>query len=74
MASLCCVSTQYARQPSLELALLAESLAKTLNAPEYAENQLITAVAQRLLMQWHAVVIEQRQLEVQVMPAQYRLQ
>jgi len=37
MASLCCVASQYASNPSLELAQLAASLAHKLTAPQYAE-------------------------------------
>ncbi|MGQ0441855.1 MAG: hypothetical protein ACT4OH_00185 [Methylophilaceae bacterium] len=65
MASLCCVATQYAKAPSLGLATLASSLAYTLTAPEYAETQLITTVAKRLICQWESVVLEHKQLELQ---------
>lgn len=65
MASLCCVAAQYAREPSLDLAMLASSLAYTLTAPEYAETQLIVSVAKRLVEQWEAVLSEHKQLEMQ---------
>jgi len=58
MASLCCVATQYAKEPSLDLATLASSLANTLTAPEYAETKLIVTVAKRLAHQWDSVLRE----------------
>ncbi len=58
MASLCCVATQYASRPSIDLAHLASTLAYKLTAPEYAESQLITEVAKRLVYQWDQVVRE----------------
>jgi hypothetical protein len=58
MASLCCVATQYASQPSLELAKLAASLAHKLTAPQYAESKLVVEVAKRLVRQWDEVLDE----------------
>ena len=65
MASLCCVATRYAQEPSLGLATLASSLAYTLAAPEYAETELITKVAKNLINQWDSVVREHQQFEAQ---------
>lgn len=65
MASLCCVATQYAKEPSLDLATLASSLAHTLTAPEYAETKLIAAVAKRLVYQWDSVLREHQQFVAQ---------
>jgi len=65
MASLCCVATQYAKEPSLDLATLASSLACTLTAPEYAETKLIVAVAKRLVYQWDSVLREHKRFAAQ---------
>jgi len=65
MASLCCVATQYAKEPSLDLATLASSLARTLTAPEYAETKLIVAVAKRLVYQWDSVLREYKNFSAQ---------
>lgn len=59
MASLCCVATKYALEPSLELAKLAADLAYKLMAPEYAESRLVIEVAKRLIVQWHTLIREQ---------------
>ena len=65
LASLSCVATQYASEPSLGLATLASSLAQTLTAPEYAETKLISTVAKRLIYQWELVVRAHQQFEAQ---------
>lgn len=56
LAALSCVSAQYAKQPSVELAILAGDLAYQLQAPEYAETQLVRDVAVQLAWQWDAIV------------------
>lgn len=56
LAALSCVSAQYAKSPSVDLAILASDLAYQLQAPEYAESKLITDVAEQLVWQWDAVV------------------
>ncbi len=61
MASLCCVAAQYASRPSTELAKLALDLAYKLTAPQYAESELITEVAQQLVRQWKQVLYQQVQ-------------
>lgn len=45
MAAIYCAATQYALNPSLELAKAALTLAHTLTAPEYAETKLIVEIA-----------------------------
>lgn len=65
MASLCCVATQYARDPSLDLALLGFGLAQTLTAPEYAESKLIVTVSKQLLDQWQSLLHAHQELEMQ---------
>ena len=65
MASLCCVATQYASEPSLDLALLGFGLAQTLTAPEYAESDLIVRVSKQLLEQWQSLLHAHQEFEVQ---------
>lgn len=74
MASLCCVATQYASQPSLELARLAASLAHKLTAPQYAESKLVVEVAKRLVRQWDEVLDDQNEALRKLMPSSPYLQ
>jgi len=60
MAAICCASSQYAVNPSVDLAMLIEDLAYKLSAPAYAESPLIEEVASRLLIQWSAIVDDQQ--------------
>ena len=69
MASICCVATQYASSPSLDLAQLAASLAQKLAAPEYAESKLVTEVARRLMRQWADVIDDYQQAMANMMPS-----
>lgn len=74
MASLCCVASQYASNPSLELAQLAASLAYKLTAPQYAESKLVEEVAKRLVRQWQHVLDDQVGTLRDLMPASPYLQ
>lgn len=74
MASLCCVATQYASRPSMELAKLAASLAHKLTAPQYAESKLVVEVARRLVKQWEEVLNDETDILRNVMPASPYLQ
>jgi hypothetical protein len=56
LAALSCVSAQYAKRPYADLAILASDLAYQLQAPEYAESQLISDVAKQLAWQWDEIV------------------
>lgn len=56
MAAICCASSQYAVNPSTDLAILVLDLAHKLTAPHYAESKLIAEVAKRLVFQWDAIV------------------
>ncbi|HZV98238.1 MAG TPA: hypothetical protein VFF74_04535 [Methylophilaceae bacterium] len=58
LASLCCVTVRYANRPCPELAKLAAALSRKLTAPQYAESQLITEVAKRLVLEWETILIE----------------
>ena len=74
MAAICCVATQYALNPSIELAKTALTLAQKLTAPEYAETKLIVEIAKRLVSQWDEVLREHTYVQTQVMPAHSSLQ
>lgn len=74
LMAISCVATQYAINPSIGLAKTALTLANNLNAPEYADGASIQEVAQRLTMQWDAVVEEYLFVEAGVMPSQGTLQ
>lgn len=74
MASLCCVASQYAGNPSRELAQLAASLAHKLSAPQYAESRLVEEVAKRLVRQWQQVLADQADTMRDLMPESPYLQ
>lgn len=74
MASLCCVASQYASNPSRELAQLAASLAYKLSAPQYAESRLVEEVAKRLVRQWQQVLADQTDTMRDLMPESPYLQ
>jgi hypothetical protein len=68
MASLCCVTMQYANRPSVELARTALHLAHTLTASEYAESKVIAEVAHRLVSHWDQVLFKQMNRFSTVLP------
>ena len=68
MAAICCVSSQYAVNPSADLAMLVADLAHKLTAPQYAESKLVTEVAKRLVYQWDAIVHEQQAEMIEATP------
>ena len=74
MAAMCCVTTQYALNPTLEMAKSASSLAHKLTAPEYAETKLIVEIAKRMVLQWDEVLREHLYIETQLMPANNTVQ
>ncbi len=74
MAAMCCVATQYALNPTLEMAKSASSLAHKLTAPEYAETKLIVEIARRMVLQWDEVLREHLYIETQLMPANNTVQ
>jgi hypothetical protein len=59
MTSLCCVATQYASRPSVELARTALGLAHKLTASPYAVSEQMVEVAQQLVRQWDQVLYRQ---------------
>lgn len=74
MAAMCCVATQYALNPTLEMAKSVSSLAHKLTAPEYAETKLIVEIAKRMVFQWDEVLREHLYIEAQLVPASNKLQ
>ena len=74
MAAMCCVATQYALNPTLDMAKSASSLAHKLTAPEYAETKLIVEIAKRLVFQWDEVLREHLYIETQLIPASNTMQ
>lgn len=74
LMAISCVATQYALNPSFDLAKAALNLANNLNAPEYAEAKSIEAVAKRLRLQWDCVVVEYQTIEASIMPQHGLLQ
>ncbi len=74
MAAMCCVTTQYALNPTLDMAKSASSLAHKLTAPEYAETKLIVEIARRMVLQWDEVLREHMYIETQLMPANNTVQ
>jgi len=69
MAAICCVSSQFAINPSADLAMLVADLAHKLTAPQYAESKLVTEVAKRLVHQWDAIVHKQQANLINATPA-----
>ena len=74
MAAMCCVATQYALNPTLDMAKSASSLAHKLTAPEYAETKLIVEIAKRLVFQWDEVLRGHLYIETQLVPTSNTLQ
>ncbi len=74
LMAISCVATQYAVNPSLNLAKTALNLANNLSAPEYTNAASIKVVAQQLMQQWDSVVEEYLLIEASVMTQQTTLQ
>jgi hypothetical protein len=74
MAAICCVATQYAINPSMDLAKLALSLANNLSAPEYATTSYLKEVAKKLAKQWESVLAEYQIIEASILPQHALLQ
>lgn len=71
MTSLCCVATQYACEPSKELAALGVDLANTLNAPEYAKSDEAIAISMQLLDRWRALLQAHQEFEMLNQASEY---
>ena len=52
LASLCCVITQYSKNPNAHLARLALELSQKLGKPSYEESMFVTAIGQRMEEEW----------------------
>ena len=74
MVAICCVTTRYALNPSLDLAKLAFRLAGNLSAPEVAKSEHIKEVAKTLIKQWDSVLTEYQVIEASVLPQHQLLQ
>jgi len=74
MASWCCVASQYASNPSRELAQLAASLAYKLSMPQYADSKIVEEVAKRLIRQWQNVLADHADTMRDLMPESTYLQ
>lgn len=59
LASLCCVITQYTKNPSARLARLALDLSRKLGNEPYAESKLVTAVGERLQEEWSRKLMQE---------------
>ena len=68
MAAICCSSSQFVMNPSIDLAQLVADLAHKLSTPRYAETKLIKEVAKRLMVQWDAILHEQQAGLMEVAP------
>ena len=74
MVAICCVTTRYALNPSIDLAKLALRLAGNLSAPEIAKSEHLEEVARNLVTQWGSVLTEYQLMEASIMPQHDLLQ
>ena len=74
MAAICCVTTRYALNPSIDLAKLALRLAGNLSAPEVVKSDYLEVVAKKLVTQWDSVLTEYQLIEASAMPQHDLLQ
>lgn len=74
MAAICCVTTRYALNPSVDLAKLALRLAGNLSAPEVTKTEHLAEIAKTLIAQWDSVLTEYQLIEASVMPQHDSLQ
>jgi hypothetical protein len=59
LASLCCVITQYTKNPNANLARLALELSRKLGSKPYSESTLVTSVGQRLQEEWSRKLMQE---------------
>lgn len=59
LASLCCVITQYTKNPNVHLARLALELSRKLGSKPYSESTLVTSVGQRLQEEWSRKLMQE---------------
>ena len=58
LVAICSVASQYAVNPSFELAETASNLSRKLAAPEYADSEQLIEIGNRLSSQWDLVLQE----------------
>ena len=59
LASLCCVITQYTKNPNAHLAKLALELSQKLGKASYAESMFVTAIVQRMEEEWSRKLMQE---------------
>lgn len=59
LASLCCVITQYTKNPNAHLARLALELSQKLGKASYAESMFVTAIGQRMEEEWSRKLMQE---------------
>jgi hypothetical protein len=74
LVAICSVASQYAVNPSLELAELASNLSRKLTALEYADSEHLSEIANRLVKQWDQVMQEYLYVQSQLMSPNTTLQ
>ncbi|HYG33105.1 MAG TPA: hypothetical protein VD810_08965 [Methylophilaceae bacterium] len=59
LASLCCVITQYSKNPNANLARLALELSRKLGSKTYYESSFISAIGLRLEEEWSRKLMQE---------------
>ena len=59
LASLCCVITQYAKNPNADLARLALELSRKLGSKPYYESTFVSAIGQRMEEEWSRKLLQE---------------
>ena len=69
LASLCCVITQYTKNPNEQLARLALELSRKLGSKPYYESEFISAIGQRMQEEWSRKLMHETASPVMANPA-----
>lgn len=59
LASLCCVITQYTKNPNENLARLALELSRKLGSKPYYESTFVSAIGQRMEEEWSRKLMQE---------------
>jgi hypothetical protein len=59
LASLCCVITQYTKNPNANLARLALELSRKLGSNAYYESTFVSAIGQRMEEEWSRKLLQE---------------
>ena len=59
LASLCCVITQYTKNPNAHLARLALELSRKLGSKPYYESTFVSAIGQRMEEEWSRKLMQE---------------